>query len=194
MGRHDHHTTLSTHSNALDRQPRTCPPEIRKTNIIMKTNRSHLLRLLATVITIILSCAFGGRAATDETSGNLPHAVRFELGDAQFARGDNITITQMRGTSETIATGGTYCVEGTYTLASGDEADLAFFTTTITDSGPSPIDPRQHVRLKKGTGSFRLVKTLKEDGYLHLSFYPVHSGDDFGGMYFGQGNRVFRKK
>ena len=53
----------------------------------MKTHRSHLLRLLATVITIILSCAFGGRAATDETSGNLPHAVRFELGDAQFARG-----------------------------------------------------------------------------------------------------------
>ena len=193
MSRHDHHATPSSQSNALDWQPRTCPPEIRKTNIIMKTNRSHLLRLLATVITIILSCAFGGRAATDETSGNLPHAVRFELGDAQFARGDNITITQMRGTSETIATGGTYCVEGTYTLASGDEADLAFFTTTITDSGPSPIDPRQHVRLKKGTGSFRLVKTLNEDGYLHLSFYPVPSGGDFGGVYFGQGNRVFLK-
>jgi len=155
----------------------------------MKTHRSHLRQLYATVITIILSCASGGRAATEETSGNLPHAVRFELGDTQFA------ITQMRGTSETIATGGTYCVEGTYTLASRDEADLAFFTTTtITDRGPLRIDPRQHVRIKKGTGSFRLVKTLNEDGYLHLSFYPVPSGGDFGGVYFGQGNRVFRKK
>jgi len=160
----------------------------------MKTHRSHLRRLYATVITIILSCTIAGRAATEETSGNLPHAVRFELGDAHFARGDNITITQMRGTSEAIATGGTYCIEGTYTLASRDGADLAFFTTTITDNGPSPIEPRQHVRIKKGTGSFRLVKTLNEDGYLHLSFYPVHSGDDFGGIYFGQGNRVFRKK
>ena len=160
----------------------------------MKIHRLHLPQRIAAGITITLFLALAGRAAIEETCGDMPHAVRFELGDAQFARGDNITITQMRGTSETIATGGTYCVEGTYTLASGDEADLAFFTTTITDSGPSPIDPRQHVRLKKGTGSFRLVKTLKEDGYLHLSFYPVHSGDDFGGMYFGQGNRVFRKK
>src|SRR5438445_13474312 len=114
----------------------------------MMIHRLHLPQLIAAGITITLFLALAGRAATEETSGNLPHAVRFELGDAQFARGDNITITQMRGTSETIATGGTYCVEGTYTLASGDEADLAFFTTTITDSGPSPIDPRQHVRLK----------------------------------------------
>ena len=160
----------------------------------MKTHRSHLRQLYATVITIILSCASGGRAATEETSGNLPHAVRFELGDTEFAHGDNITIKQVRGTSETITPGGTYCVEGTYTLASRDQADLAFFSTTIAHSGPSPIDPKQHVRIKKGTGSFRLVKTLNEDGYLHLSFYPVPSGGDFGGVYFGQGNRVFRKK
>src|SRR5438093_8181553 len=117
MGCHDHHTTLSTHSNALD-WPRACPPEIRKTNIIMKTHRSHLLRLLATLITITLSCVFVGPAATEETSGNLPHAVRFELGDAHFARGDNNTITQIRGTSEAISTGGTYCVDGTYTQSS----------------------------------------------------------------------------
>ena len=160
----------------------------------MKTHRSHVLRLFAAAITITLFLALAGRAAIEETCGDMPHAVRFELGDAQFARGDNITLKQMRGTSEAIATGGTYCIEGTYTLASRDEADLAFFTTTITNSGPSPIDPRQHVRIKKGTGSFRLVKILNEDGYLHLSFYPVHSGDDFGGMYFGQGNRVLRKK
>ncbi len=162
---------------------------------LMKTHRSHLLRLLAIVIPITFSYASAGHATTEEATPDLPRAVRFELGDTQFARGDNITITQMRGTSETIATGGTYCVEGTYTLASRDEADLAFFTTTtITDRGPSPIDPRQHVRIKKGTGSFRLVKTLNEDGYLHRSFYPVPSGGNFGGMYFGQENRVFRKK
>src|SRR5689334_19010674 len=103
-------------------------PEIRKANITMKTHHSYLRRLYATVIIIILSCAFAGRAAIEETSGNLPRSVPFELGYAHFARGDNIAITRMRGTSETIMTGGTYCVEGTYTLASRDEADLALFT------------------------------------------------------------------
>jgi hypothetical protein len=141
-----------------------------------------------------MSCAVAGKAAIGGTSVELPHAVRFELGDAQFAPGDTITIQQIRGTSDTIATGGTYSVEGTYTLGSKDEADLAFFTTTISDNGPTPIDPQQHVRIKKGTGSFHLVKTLSADGYLHLSFYPVPSGSDFGGVYFGQGNRVLRKK
>ncbi len=160
----------------------------------MKIHRLHLPQLIAAAITITLFLALAGRAAIEETCGDMPYAVQYELGDAEFAHGDNITLKQMRGTSETIATGGTYCVEGTYTLASRDQADLAFFTTTITHSGPAQIDPRQHVRIKKGTGSFSLVKTLKEDGYLHLSFYPVHSGDDFGGMYFGQGNRVFRKQ
>ena len=146
----------------------------------------------AALFTIVMSCAVAGEAAIDGTVGNLPHAVRYELGDAEFARGDDITIQQVRGTGDTIATGGTYSVEGTYTLGSRDEADLAFFTTTISYSGPTPIDPRQHVRIKKGTGSFHLVKTLSEDGFLHVSFYPVPSGSDFGGVYFGQGNRVLR--
>src|SRR5881409_865282 len=35
---------------------------------------------------------------------------------------------------------------------------------------------------------------MNEDGYLHLSFYPVPSGSSFGGIYFGQGNWVLRNK
>jgi len=35
---------------------------------------------------------------------------------------------------------------------------------------------------------------LSEDGYLHVSFYPVVSGSDFGGVYFGQGKGVLRNK
>ena len=160
----------------------------------MKTYRLHLPQVFEAALIATLFIALPGGAEIGETCGDLPHAVQFELGDAQFAHGDNITLKQVRGTSEDIVIRGTYCVEGTYTLESRNEADLAFFTTTIAHTGPSPVDPSQHVRIKKGTGSFRLVKTLKEDGYLHLSFYPVASGSDFGGVYFGQGNRVFRKK
>src|SRR2546428_1927999 len=104
----------------------------RKGNVTMKIHRSNLAPLFATVITIILSCAFTGPAAIEENSVDLAHAVRLELGDTEFAHGDNITIKQVRGTSETITPGGTYCVEGTYTLASRDQPDLAFFSTTIT--------------------------------------------------------------
>src|SRR6266446_6536181 len=146
------------------------------------------------LIAITMSCALAAAAANDATCGDLPYAVGYELGDAEFPPGDSITILQLRGTSEVIATGGTYCVEGAYTLASRDDADLAFYTTTISESGPTPVEPRQHVTIKKGTGSFHLVKTLNEDGYLHLSFYPVPSGSGFGGVYFGQGNRVLRNK
>jgi hypothetical protein len=141
-----------------------------------------------------MSCVLAGRAAIGGTAVELPYAVQYELGVAEFAPGDQITIQQVRGTSNMISTGGTYSVEGTYTLGSRDEADLAFFATTLSDSGPTLIDPRQHARIKKGSGSFRLVKTLNADGYLHVSFYPVPSGGDFGGVYFGQGNRVLRKK
>ncbi len=123
-------------------------------------------------------------------TGDLPHAVQFELGKSEFAPGDGITILQMRGTSEVIKVGETYSVDGTYELASHDRADLAFYATTIGASGLTPVDPQQHINVKKGSGSFHLVKTMGQDGYLHVSFYPLESGSGFGGVYFGQRDRV----
>ena len=125
-------------------------------------------------------------------AGDLPQAVQFELGKSEFPPGDRITIQQVRGTSDSIKVGETYSVDGTYELASHDEADLALYVTTVGDSGATPVDPRQHVKVKQGSGTFHLVTTMSQDGYLHVSFYPAKSGDVFGGVYFGQGNRVLR--
>jgi hypothetical protein len=160
----------------------------------MKTRRVHLFRLFAALLIVTISCALAGEAATEGTSESFPYAVQYELGDAEFAPGDTITIQQVRGTSDTIIIGGTYCVEGTYTLGSRDEADLAFYATTVVNSGPTPTDPKQHVLIRKGTGSFRLIKTMHEDSYPHISFYPSHGGSGFGGVYFGQGNRILHNK
>src|SRR5438552_3197547 len=102
--------------------------------------RSPLRRFFAALSTIIISCALAQPGPTDVLSRDFPHAVPYELGDAVFAPGDNIKIQQVRGTSETIAIGGTYCVEGTYSLGSRDEADLAFYSTTLSDRGPTPVD------------------------------------------------------
>ena len=151
----------------------------------MKIKHSCLLLSFTAAFTLSQSHALADSVITNE---NLPYDVPFELGSSNFGPGDNITITEVRGTSDKIEVGGTYSVEGTYTLSSKDHADLSFFATSIGYSAPTPIDPNQTMRITNGTGSFYLVKTMTEDGYLHVSFY---AGEGFGGVYFGQGDRVY---
>src|SRR6185437_12841766 len=129
--------------------------------------------------------------ANNNAPQDFSKAVPFELGDTEFLPGDSITIQEVRGTSDVIQPGETYCVTGTYTLASHDEADLAFFVTT-TNRVSTPVDAAQHVRVSKGTGSFRLIQKLDQHGYLHVSFYSPSNG--FGGVYFGQGKWVLHNK
>jgi hypothetical protein len=159
----------------------------------MKMNR--IQHVITTTVPALLGLTFALAASggTSDTARDFPSVVVFELGEAEFLPDDSIIIQQVRGTSSTIGAGGTYCVEGTYTLASREEADLALFATTLGDV-PSPTDPSQHTRIEKGTGTFRLVKTMKQEGYLHVSFYPVPSGSAFGGVYFGQGQWVLKHK
>jgi hypothetical protein len=152
--------------------------------------------LLLGGIFIFLSAALlvlAENAITNDTASDFPRAVTYELGASEFAPGDRITIEELRGTSDRIVPGGEYCVTGTYTLNSQDEADLSFFATT-TNRNATPVDPRQTVRVKKGTGAFRLIKQVSEDGYLHLTFYSRKTGQGFGGVYFGQREWVLRDK
>jgi hypothetical protein len=159
----------------------------------MKMNRLQQAVLTAVPALMSLTFALAASGGPSDTAADFPAVVAFELGKAEFLPGDSITIQQVRGTSSTIGTGETYCVEGTYTLASREEANLALFATTVSDV-PTPIDPAQHTHIAKGTGAFRLVKTMRQEGYLHVSFYPAGSGGDFGGVYFGQGKWVLREK
>lgn len=141
----------------------------------------------------LASGAFAGMAADNQAEEQLPNSVPFELGKTQFAPGDSITIQTVRGTAGGFRTNETYCVEGTYTLSSRDEAELALFVTTRQDIR-TRIDPRQKLHVKKGTGSFRLIQTMAAEGYPHVSFYPAASGNAFGGIYFGQGNWLWAEK
>ncbi len=156
----------------------------------MKTKLASCLYLAPVLLALLGSSPF---TRAQNATADFPYTVSFELGFAEFAPGDSITITAMHGTRDVITTNETYCVEGVYTLASADEADLCFYATTTSNSGPTPVDPRQRVRVQKGSGNFRLVKTMGENGYLHLSFYPARSGGSFGGIYFGQGEWVRRE-
>ena len=142
---------------------------------------------------LTLLAALFARVATvaaQPGQSEFPYQVPYELGTAKFAPGDNITITAVRGTRDVITTNETYCVEGTYTLSSKDKAQLGFYET-VANSGPTPVDPRQVADITRGSGTFRLIQTTHELGYLHVSFYD---GNGFGGVYFGQGEWVLKKR
>jgi len=144
----------------------------------------------------VLALALRAQVGTPiDSARDCSHVVQFELGRAQFEPGDSITIQEVRGNTDLIQTDGTYCVTGTYTLASQDEANLCFFsTTTNRTSSPSRVDPAQMVRVRKGTSAFSLAKRMKDDGYLHVTFYSLKTKGDFGGVYFGQGQGVLHDK
>jgi len=157
----------------------------------MKSQPSYRLR--RGVALLLASCALTGLAAAGEADLEFPHLVAFKLGRSEFAPGDSITIQKVRGTSDKLKTNETYCVEGIYTLSSRPEAVLALFVTTR-QPVQSEIDPRQRLSIRRGTGSFRLLETMRFEGYPHLTFYPVHSGGSFGGVYFGEGNWLWPQK
>jgi len=140
---------------------------------------------LGTALGLVSGVLFA-QPTENQTGGEFPYAVSFDVGRTQFLPGDNITVESVRGTAGVFKTNETYCIEGTYTLNSRDEAQLALFVTTRQDIR-TKTDPRQMLRIRKGRGSFRLVEPMVAEGYPHVSFYPVHSGGDFGGVYFGRG-------
>lgn len=159
----------------------------------MKMHRVQRSEALALPALVYLTLALAAWSASYDTAADFAYVVPFEPGMTEFLPGDSITIQQVRGTSTAIRTGETYCVTGTYTLASREKADLAVFATTLSKAS-TPTDPSQIVRVEKGTGNFRLVKTMREEGYLHVSFYPVPGGSSFGGVYFGQGKWLLPKE
>ena len=109
-------------------------------------------------------------AATLEFS----HVVPFEQGATRFADGDQITITEVRGTAATFTPGNIYRIKGTYTLASHDRATLAAYTTAAESKDGTSISYKvQTTAVDKGTGDFTLVLPMNCRGWPHVSFYPA---------------------
>jgi hypothetical protein len=147
--------------------------------------------ILPSVLTLGLS--LGASAQNGVAAADLPNVIPFQVGDIEFAPGDSIIIERVTGTSATIRTGEVYCVEGTYTLASRDEALLSLSITTVKNIS-TPVEASQTMHVLKGSGSFRLYQTLWAEGYLHASFNIWPHGSAFGGVYFGQDPWVLRHK
>jgi len=137
---------------------------------------------------IVLSC-FAGSFASAQASDDFSHVVNLE----KTASGDLITITEVRGPSDTLAVGNTYEVRGTYKLASHDKALLAVHVMTEgrprephsgAPRGKQLPLPGQTMTIDKGEGNFTLQVNYWTVGRLHVSLYPVEGGSSFAGTLF----------
>ena len=119
--------------------------------------------------------------------------VQYEVGNSDFLPGDNIAITSIQGTANSIAPGNSYTIKGTYKLASHSQAMLAIYTGAFNpgenDNGPYG---NNHVDVPAGAGTFSLEMTMRIEGYPHVSFYPSGGGSSFGTPNFGSGKYLFR--
>jgi len=146
----------------------------------------------------VVGCT-GGRSSSEPAGGRpaspshdaFPFRIAFERGAAKFEPGDQITITEVRGTSGDMQSG--ICrISGTYILASQDEATLAASVTARDPAdGRGPWNRAQTMTITKGTGTFTLLLPISVDGWPHVSFYGKSSA--FGGCYIGTGESVLRR-
>jgi hypothetical protein len=124
-----------------------------------------------------------------DSERRFPQIIQYELGASGFSAGDQITITSVRGDRNHIEPSGSYFVEGSYTLASADSANLALYCTTRGPSGPTPDQDSQLMKITRGAGKFHLYETNVPDGWLHVSFYSDNS-KLHGGVYVGEKGRA----
>jgi hypothetical protein len=155
---------------------------------ILPTINLSVTAALATACLLLQVPSQSARGAEVDLEQQFPQIIDYELGASGFFAGDQITITSVRGDRKHIEPGGSYLVEGTYTLASADTAHLSLFCTTRGPSGPTPVQDTQRIQITRGAGRFHLYETNLADGWLHVSFYPDHS-KLHGGVYFGEKGR-----
>jgi hypothetical protein len=165
----------------------------------LKIKRVICATVAGAVLLLPLSGAESGTAAAPaqkpeyETSGpeaNFPFAIRVSTWAASggFRKGDRIKIESVRGDRKRIEPGGTYLVQGTYTLASAPTARLALSLTLPAGGGRRAWSGPQFYDIEKGTGTFAFTAKMEDWGKYHVSFYisdgSGRGGSAAGGIYF----------
>lgn len=124
-------------------------------------------------------------------ASEFPYKVQFESGETQFLSGDNITISEVRGTAERMIPGHLYWIKGTYRLASHERAMLcSSVSAENAANGTATGLDVQNAVVDKGDRAFTLFLPMSYKGWPHVSFYPAGGGNGFGGAYFGTGDSI----
>jgi beta-lactamase regulating signal transducer with metallopeptidase domain len=157
----------------------------RRCRMTKLTSKKAAMIAMGFVASVIVLSSFAGSLARAQSSDNFSHVVNLE-------KADSITITEVRGPSDTLVVGNTYEVRGTYKLTTHDKALLAVYVMTEGrpaqhSSAPGgkhlPL-PGQTMTIDKGVGSFTLQVNYWTVGQLHVSLYPIEGGSSFAGTLF----------
>src|SRR5579859_2662263 len=143
----------------------------------MKTAKMLVLSLAA-----LAALGFGG-----EELSNVP----FVFGPAHFEGGDQIVIQDVLATSTNLTAGDRVVVRGRYELKSHQKAKLCLYLTSRSAGDGSDV-PTRSKEITSGSGEFELSEPVRHPGYLHLSFYRITGGTDFGCIYFGTESQMSR--
>lgn len=155
----------------------------RRCRMTQLTSKKAALIAMCFVAGAIVLSSFAGSFARAQASDDFSHVVNPQ----KTASGDLITITEVRGPSDTLAIGNTYEVRGTYKLVSQEKALLMVNVTTEARQPHEshPALPRQKMIVEKGEGSFILQFHMWHEGMPHVSFYPDNKGGSgFATRYF----------
>ena len=96
--------------------------------------------------------------------------LRFEAQPATLSGGDDIRVTALRSNLDACRVGGTFELEGQYTLASEPKAVLAASITGGVTCGHEGLRGH-HVTISRGSGTFHLRFEIVQMGKLHVSFF-----------------------
>ena len=122
-----------------------------------------------------------------DAPSNYPYVIPWKKGHEEFAAGNEVAITEIRGTKPNFELGSRYLVRGKYRLGSAQRAKLAFYiTATGVDGFSSGEEVEQSCELKGGEGEFTLSRYFDCVGDPHISLYD-DKGSNIGGIYFSDG-------
>jgi hypothetical protein len=120
-------------------------------------------RFMAAVVVLLLAPC-GSGAAQEFT---FPVAV--ERGTTSLCGGDQITISEVRGTSQRLEPGNVYQVKGQYRLLTHQQADLTAFVQMANGSAPL-VYTQQTQSVNQGDGDFTLVLPYAQTGTPQIAF------------------------
>jgi hypothetical protein len=121
---------------------------------------------------------------------NFPFVIRVSTWPSRegFRKGDKLKIATVRGDRKRIEPGGTYLVQGTYTLASAPTATLALSLTVPAGTPGDAWSKSQFYKIEQGSGTFSFTAKMGSHGQYHVSFYIADKSGQrnsaAGGIYF----------
>jgi hypothetical protein len=120
-------------------------------------------------------------------AADYPYVIAWKKGAEDLTKGNQIEITEIRGTKPTFELGNRYFVRGRYRLASAARGKLAFYISASgLDAFTSGEEAGQSCVIESGEGEFALSRYFECEGSPHISFYD-ENGSNAGGVYFSDG-------